>query len=91
MISVITRAEVISGGTPEERAAALELCDQFDCLALTKEVADDAADLRRAHRWKLPDAFQAAVARDQHLRLVTRNSRDFNEKKHPFVLIPYHL
>jgi predicted nucleic acid-binding protein len=28
---------------------------------------------------------------DHGLRLVTRNSRDFSEKKHPFALIPYRL
>jgi hypothetical protein len=28
---------------------------------------------------------------DHGLRLVTRYSRDFSEKKHPFALIPYRL
>jgi predicted nucleic acid-binding protein len=91
VISVITRAEVLSGGSAGERASAFELCEQFVCLALTKEIADRAAELRRAYKWKLPDAFQAAIAGDQNVRLVTRNSRDFNEKKHRFVLIPYRL
>jgi predicted nucleic acid-binding protein len=90
-ISVITRAEVMSGGIVSERAAALDLCEQFECLPISKEIADHAADLRRTHRWKLPDAFQAAIAKDQNLRLVTRNTRDFDEKEHAFVLIPYLL
>jgi hypothetical protein len=47
--------------------------------------------LRRTNGWKLPDAFQAAVALRHGLRLVTRNARDFDEKKHAFVLIPYRL
>jgi predicted nucleic acid-binding protein len=63
----------------------------FTRLALTKEDADRAAELRRMHRWKLPDAFQAALAIDQGLRLVTRNSRDFNETDDAFVLIPYRV
>jgi predicted nucleic acid-binding protein len=91
VISAITRAEVMSGGTEGERAAAFYLCEQFECLALSQEVADHAADLRRAHRWKLPDAFQAALAKDQNLRLVTRNTRDFGGKEYRFVLVPYRL
>jgi len=91
VISVITRAEVLAGGDPSEAAAAFELCEQFACLPLTKETADQAADLRRANGWKLPDAFQAALAIDHSLKLVTRNSKDFSEKKHAFALIPYRL
>ena len=91
VISVITRAEVLAGGSSDEWAAAFALCEQFDCLPLTGLIADRAAKLRRAHRWKLPDAFQAALAMDEGLRLVTRNSRDFDEKEHPFVFVPYHI
>ena len=91
VISVITRAEVLAGGSSDEWGAAFALCEQFDCLALTAQIADRAAELRRVHRWKLPDAFQAALAMDEGLRLVTRNSRDFDEKEHPFVFVPYHI
>jgi predicted nucleic acid-binding protein len=91
VISAITRAEVMAGGSRDERAAAFDLSEQFDCLPLTKESADHAAELRRKYRWKLPDAFQAALAIEQGLRLVTRNSRDFDERAHPFVLIPYRV
>ncbi len=91
VISVITRAEVLCGGTEEESLAAYELCEQFECLPLTKDVATRAADLRRKNGWKLPDALQAAAALRIGLKLVTRNSRDFDEKKHPFILIPYRL
>lgn len=89
VISVITRAEVLAGGDSGESMAAFELCEQFACLPLTKETADHAADLRRTNGWKLPDAFQAALAIDHGLKLVTRNSKDFSEKKHAFALIPY--
>jgi len=91
VISVITRAEVLAGGSDDEWAAAFALCEQFDCLPLTGLIADRAGELRRAHRWRLPDAFQAALAMDEGLRLVTRNSRDFDEKEHPFVFVPYHI
>lgn len=91
VISVITRAEVLSGSASLETAAAFDLCEQFACLPLAKETADHAAELRRKNKWKLPDAFQAALALDHGLRLVTRNSRDFDPQKHPFALIPYRL
>jgi len=90
-ISVITRAEVLSGTVPSETTAAFDLCESFACMPLAKETADHAAELRRKNKWKLPDAFQAASALDHGLQLVTRNSRDFDPHKHPFVLIPYRL
>ncbi|MBM3310663.1 MAG: type II toxin-antitoxin system VapC family toxin [Candidatus Aminicenantes bacterium] len=91
VISVITRAEVLSGGTPDETAAAYELCEQFDCLPLTKGIADRAAELRRTRRWRLPDAFQAALALEHDLSLATRNIKDFSKDRDPFVLVPYEL
>ena len=91
VISAITRAEVLSGGSAEEAHPARELCDKFECLPLTKDDATSAADLRRTNGWKLPDAFQAAVAKKHGLRLVTRDARGFDEEKHAFVLIPYRL
>jgi len=91
VISVITRAEVLCGETEEEALAAYELCERFECPPLTKDAATRAAELRRKYGWKLPDAFQAAMAMHGGLKLVTRNTRDFNQKRHAFVLIPYRL
>ena len=91
VISVITRAEVLSGGTMEENAAAYDLCEQITCLPLTKDSADRAAELRRIRRAKLPDAFQAALAIEHDLKLVTRNVKDFSIDQDPFVSIPYKL
>ena len=54
-------------------------------------MADLAAELRRVHRWKLPDAFQAAVAQRNALHLATRNTDDFNPQRHSFVVVPYVL
>ena len=90
-ISVITRAEVLSHGSTEEVDAATRLCAQFDCLTVTADTADHAAELRRQNRWKLPDAFQAALAIANRVKLVTRNTRDFDPGRHSFVLVPYAL
>ena len=78
-ISVIRRAEVLAGFD-----AVL-----FPVLAVTEEVADVAAALRRQHRWKLPDAFQAALAQIHKLRLATRHTRDFPADQFGFVTVPY--
>ena len=91
-ISVITRAELLVGFEGEdERSKAQNLMDQFRLLIIDKDVADKAAELRREHGWKLPDAFQAAIALNHGLKLITRNTKDFNPKKHTFVIIPYRL
>lgn len=88
-ISVITRAEVLTGFDGEREVLAKAVLSELRHFPITVEDADLAARLRRQNRWKLPDALQAAVALNRHLRLVTRNSKDFDPTKHPFALIPY--
>ena len=61
-ISVITRAEVLTGFEPFERIIAAEFLDCFLILEIDKNIADLAAKLRYDHKWKLPDALQAAIA-----------------------------
>lgn len=90
-ISVITRAETLSGANNSEIPQLVLLLDSFTCLTSDKNDADLAAELRAQYHWKLPDAFQAALAKANGLKLVTRNIKDFPEKKFPFVTIPYHL
>ena len=90
-ISVITRAEIISGLTEDEKTGVLTLLDQYHLLIIDKPIADLAAKLRKTHRWKLPDAFQAALALHHKIKLTTRNTKDFAPKKHDFVEIPYSL
>lgn len=90
-ISVITRAEVLTGFDPVREVQAKAFLNLFTTHMLTEEDADLAASLRREHRWKLPDALQAAVAINRQLTLVTRNSKDFDPARHAFVEIPYLL
>src|SRR5260221_12936818 len=80
-ISVITRAEVLAGYDLRGRKPIQELLDAFPALAIDREAADLAASLRREHRWKLPDAFQAALAQIHNLKLATRNTKDFPAEK----------
>lgn len=91
-LSVITRAETLVGfRKSDERNRALALLNRFPCLALDQAAADAAALLRRQHGWKLPDAFQAALAQRHDLQLATRNTRDFDPETHDFVVVPYRL
>ena len=88
-ISVITRAEVLSGTGPADAKRVKYLLDQFPALEINQTVADLAADLRRTHRWRLPDAFQAALAQFHGLQLATRNTKDFPPAKFAWVVVPY--
>ena len=91
-ISVTTRAEILVGfDEVEEIEKVKSLLDQFTLLIIDKGIADKAAEFRRTFGWKLPDAFQAALAVEHKLRLATRNTKDFNPKQHAFVEIPYRL
>ena len=90
-ISVITRAEVLTGFDPVSEVQAKAFLSLFTTHALTIEDTDLAASLRREHRWKLPDALQAAMAINRQLTLATRNSKDFDPGRHAFVVIPYRL
>ena len=90
-VSVITRAEVLTGFPEEHLPIAKRFLEAFVTLVINKETADSAAFLRRKNGWKLPDAFQAALAQQHGLKLVTRNSKDFQPERHDFVHIPYHL
>jgi predicted nucleic acid-binding protein len=93
-ISVITRAEVLAGYDAHQRQPIQRLLDAFPALPIDQKVADTAAALRREHRWKLPDAFQAALARTHKLTLVTRNTKDFrpdqfSSDQFDWVMTPY--
>lgn len=90
-LSVITRAELLTGFEDETGAMIAGLLDRFPNLVIDEPIADLAARLRRDSRWKLPDALQAAVARYHGLTLVTRNTRDFRPDQHDFVAVPYVL
>jgi predicted nucleic acid-binding protein len=88
-ISVISRAEVLAGLTISEVPAVREWLDRYPTLAIDRQTADLAADLRRQYKWKLPDALQAAVAQQHGLQLATRNTKDFPPRRYSFVVVPY--
>ena len=88
-ISVITRAEVLVPYMGKTADPILRLLNSFPSLPIDADIADLAAGFRRTHRWKLPDAFQAALAKQHSLTLVTRNTKDFPVVKYKWVVTPY--
>ena len=88
-ISFVTYSEVIAGSSPKELQRVIPWLDSFPFLGIDSATAKLAGLLRQEHRWKLPDAFQAALAMHHGLRLITRNTRDFPPAKYPFVQVPY--
>ena len=90
-VSVITRGEILAGLDEDQHAKIIPLLDQYRLLIIDKPIADLSAQLRREFGWKLPDAFQAALAQYHKIKLITRNTKDFDPKQHDFVEIPYTL
>jgi predicted nucleic acid-binding protein len=88
-ISVITRAEILVGVGFEDEDLVKAFLEQYHLLIIDKDIADLAADLRRREKWRLPDAFQAALCVYHKIKLITRNTKDFNPNLHDFVEIPY--
>lgn len=91
-VSAITCAEVLTGFQDDvDRRRAKLLLARFGFVELDAAIAELAADLRRAERWKLPDAFQAAAAIHHGLQLATRNTKDFPPGQYDYVVLPYDL
>jgi predicted nucleic acid-binding protein len=90
-ISVITRSEILVGLDDAGEKLVKPLLDQYQLMIIDRTIADLAAKLRRMHRWKLPDAFQAAISKHHKIKLTTRNTKDFDPQKYDFVEIPYRI
>ena len=90
-LSAITRAEVLTGFDEEGAPVIAALLDRFDLVVVDRETADLAARLRRRHRWKLPDAIQAACALASDRLLATRDTKAFPPRRHTFVKVPYRI
>lgn len=88
-ISVITVSEVLVGVSTPQHAPTWAFLQTFPILPIDTAIAIEAVHLRRQHRWKLPDALQAALATHHGITLATRNHKDFNPASFPNVLLPY--
>ena len=89
LISVVTWMEVLAGAkTPEHEDVVDMFLRDFRVVEITRLIARDAVELRRARPLRLPDAIIWASARAESALLVTRDTRAF-PKDEPAVRVPY--
>jgi predicted nucleic acid-binding protein len=89
LISIITWMEVLTGAHNVEEADVIHMfLRDFRVVEITRLIAREAVDIRRAQRCRLPDAIIWASARAESALLVTRNTKDFPSSD-PGVRIPY--
>jgi predicted nucleic acid-binding protein len=91
IISIISKIELISFSqlTTNEIRKILTFLENFQNISLTDEIALKAAEIRRKHKLKLPDAVIAATAVISDARLVSGdevfNKLKFIELVNPFA------
>lgn len=89
LISIVTWMEVLAGARSDAESDVIEMfLRDFRVVEVTRGVAREAVEIRRAHRLKLSDAVIWASARQESALLVTRDVRDF-PKNQPGIRVPY--
>lgn len=78
-ISVITEIELLCWKTPIEKDVEIlhDFINDTQVFELEKDIKLKTAEIRKAHKIKLPDAIIAATALTYDLTLLTRNVSDF--------------
>lgn len=93
VISAITEIELLCWKTATEKD--LLLLNSFICdatvIELEQAIKIKTAELRKAHKIKLPDAIIAATALVHNLTLITRNTTDFKNIKNFKTINPHNL
>ncbi len=91
-VSVITYTETLVGfDDPQQEKLFENFISRVRYFQIEKSTARIAANLRKKHHFKLPDAYQAAIALEHDLILLTRDTADFDSRVHKFVKVPYRL
>lgn len=78
-VSVITLMEAKGYlfSNKNEEAIIDALCNNLIKVYLTDKVIETVITLRKKHKIKLPDAIILSTAIENNLKLITRNSKDF--------------
>ena len=78
-ISVITLMEAkgYTFGSKKEEILIDTLCENLIKTDLTNDIIETVIRLRKTNKIKLPDAIILATAIENNLKLITRNTKDF--------------
>jgi len=90
LISRITWMEVLVGAEGDDTELRDFLKTRFEIVPLDEATAENAVQLRREHRMRLPDAIIWGTAKTHNAVLVTRNTKDFNPEWEG-IRLPYKL
>ena len=91
LISVITYIEIIVGlKEPEISKTVTHFLNSFEIVNVDIKIGELAANILKKYKIRVPDAIILATAESKGTLLITRNTKDFNEKL-PIVKIPYIL
>ena len=90
-ISIITWMELLAGAHDDAEEDVIDMfLREFRVVDLTRRIAREAMEIRRAQRMRLPDAMIWASAKAESALLVTRNTKDFPEGELG-IRVPYQL
>ena len=90
LISRITWMEVLIGAKGDDTNLRDFLDTYFQIIPLDLAVAENAVQIRKGQRIRLPDAIIWATARINNTVLVTRNTKDFHPNWEG-IRLPYTL
>ncbi|MEQ8706627.1 MAG: type II toxin-antitoxin system VapC family toxin [Phaeodactylibacter sp.] len=90
-ISVITEIELLCWKTDLEKDLIVlrDFIHDAQVLELEKNIKLKTAEIRKAHKIKLPDAIIAATALAHDFTLLTRNVKDFKHIEGLSLINPY--
>ncbi|MFK7970037.1 MAG: type II toxin-antitoxin system VapC family toxin [Bacteroidia bacterium] len=90
-ISAITEVELLCWKNASEKDLAVLQSFIHDAWVyeLEQAIKHKAAEIRKTHRIKLPDAIIAATACVHDLTLITRNTKDFKDIEGLEVINPF--
>ncbi|MCI4650432.1 type II toxin-antitoxin system VapC family toxin [Phaeodactylibacter sp.] len=90
-ISVITEIELLCWKTDSEKDLIVlrNFIHDAQVLELEKAIKLKTAEIRKAHKIKLPDAIIAATALAHDFTLLTRNVKDFKHIEGLSLINPY--